>query len=130
MCNSLYSYTPRHQFLAEMPEAKVSCLFCIGRLVSKTENAMRLANQCRHVSMKRFICDAMDTGYTKDISIFFSGQRFFKFHFNSVLFNYSLHYTLTYLIFACIAQSNLRSPVLKSANTIIFNQLKYVRWMY
>ena len=35
--------TPRHQFLVQMPKAKVSWLLCIGRLVSKTDNVMHFA---------------------------------------------------------------------------------------
>ena len=33
----------RHQFLVQMPKAKVSWLLCIGRLVSKTDNVMHFA---------------------------------------------------------------------------------------
>ena len=35
--------TPRHQFLVQMPKAKVSWLLCIGRLVSKTDNVIHFA---------------------------------------------------------------------------------------
>ena len=36
--------TPRHQFLVQMPKAKVSWLLCIGRLVSKTDNVIHFAH--------------------------------------------------------------------------------------
>ena len=35
--------TPRHQFLVQMPKAKVSWLLCIKRLVSKTDNVIHFA---------------------------------------------------------------------------------------
>ena len=42
LCNQLYRLHFAHQFLAQMLEAKVSWLLCIGRLVSKTDNVMHL----------------------------------------------------------------------------------------
>ena len=35
---------PRHQFLVQVPKAKVSWLLCIGRLVSKTDNVIHFAH--------------------------------------------------------------------------------------
>ena len=46
----------RHQFLAQMPKAKVSWLLCIGRLVSKTDNVMHFAGLVEQASVTRF-CD-------------------------------------------------------------------------
>ena len=49
----------RHQFLAQMPKAKVSWLLCIGRLVSKTDNVMhfaRLVKQAGVDLVSRPIC--------------------------------------------------------------------------
>ena len=42
VCNQLYRLRFAHQFWAQMLEAKVSWLLCIGRLVSKTDNVMHL----------------------------------------------------------------------------------------
>ena len=41
----------RHQFLAQMPKAKVSWLLCIGRLVSKTGNVMHFAHLVKQASV-------------------------------------------------------------------------------
>ena len=49
----------RHQFLAQMPKAKVSWLLCIGRLVSKTDNVIhfaRLVKQAGVDLVSRPIC--------------------------------------------------------------------------
>ena len=46
----------RHQFLVQMPKAKVSWLLCIGRLVSKTDNVMHFARLVEQASVTRF-CD-------------------------------------------------------------------------
>ena len=43
--------TPRHQFLVQMPKAKVSWLLCIGRLVSKTDNVMHFARLVKQASI-------------------------------------------------------------------------------
>ena len=40
----------RHQFLVQMPKAKVSWLLCIGRLVSKTDNVMHFARLLEQAS--------------------------------------------------------------------------------
>ena len=42
--------TSRHQFLVQMPKAKVSWLLCIGRLVPKTDNVMHFARLVEQAS--------------------------------------------------------------------------------
>ena len=43
--------TCRHQFLVQMPKAKVSWLLCIVRLVSKTDNAMHFTLLVKQASV-------------------------------------------------------------------------------
>ena len=50
ICNQLYRLRFAHQFQAEMPEAKVSWLLCLGSLVSKIDNAMHLLHLLGKIS--------------------------------------------------------------------------------
>ena len=63
MCNHLHSYTPRHQFLAEMPEDK-GVMTSLHWQTGLQKQGHAVAQMCRLVVlMKRFIYDAMDLGY-------------------------------------------------------------------
>ena len=55
---ALYGNEPTeagHQYLAEMPEAKLIRLLCLSTLVSKTENVMHLTHLVKQASTKAVI---------------------------------------------------------------------------
>ena len=64
----------RHQFLVQMPKAKVSWLLCIGRLVSKTDNVMHFARLVKQASADWSLAPYLSFGaYTQTVKSYIPG---------------------------------------------------------